>query len=359
MASANHSSTGHSSHLPSSSLPPSTSDLYLTPETLGMACEEAVDRMQLAAELLLLRSGARPLAIEPLSTGNESYSKSRDAIVANTKGLAISIRELSKNLNQRDLAVVYRLVHQISEQVIILTEASTHAAYLTALTDPHCLPAKLGAVDGYAFARAKQSIHQAYNRFKPEAGHISRDLTLEVSRTLADNLAVLTHGCRLAAESRDLKEKDRTQFANCAQCLQGTTTAFLTSLKSFVSTRSSEDRKRYLLFGRPVLEAVDSVVEFSGFPQFAGTPAELTQRGRDMQTEILGGAMAIVSSSVQLLTAAKALLELKSREESSHWRKIMICSRAVADATKLLSSSLREHTPLPSRRTAATLEPYI
>ncbi len=144
---------------------PSTSDLYLTPEMLTRVCDEAVERMQLVAELLLLRSGARPVATEPLSAGSESYSKSRDALVANTKGLAISIKELSKSLNERDLPAVYRLVHRISSQVIVLTEAATNAAYLTSLTDPRSKPAQAGPVDRYSFARAKQAIHQSYNRW--------------------------------------------------------------------------------------------------------------------------------------------------------------------------------------------------
>ena len=329
--------------------PPAPPPGGCSPVTVERTCGETCEKMQLVAELLLLQTGSQPVAIEPVSMGNESYAKSRDAIVANTKGLAISIKDLSKHLRQRNLPAMQLDVEQIGEQVIILTEAATHAAYITALTDVMCKPAKPGLFDRYSLARAQQGVHMAYEKFKPEYGHLSRDEILQISRTFADNLALLSQGCRLAAENQKTSARDRTQLLNCTQCLQGTTAAFLASLKAFASSHSSENRRRCLLFGRPVLAAVDCIIEFTNFPQFGGTPARLTQKGFELQTEILGGAMAVVSSSVQLLTTAKDLLQHTATGEASHWLKIVNCTKAVADATKLLSSSIRQHTPLPSR----------
>ena len=77
-------------------------------------------------------------------------------------------------------------------------------------------------------------------------------------------------------------------------------------------------------------------------------PAVLTQRGFESQTEILGGAMAMVSSTIQLLEAAKSILE--NETSSSHWQKFANCAKAVAEASKLLSTSIIDHTPVPSRR---------
>ena len=342
MASANQSATSLSSS--QVAISSSSED----PETVARMCEEASERMQLTADILLLQSGSeKPMATEPISPGNDSYTKSRDAIVANTKGLAISVKDLTKSLNQHDHAGVHQTVQRIADQVIILTEAATHAAYLTALTDVHCKPARPGVVDRYTFARAKQAIHMAYDKFKPENGAVNRDKTLQISRKFADNLALLTQGCKLAAENELIGKRDRAQFSDCAQCLQGVTAAFLASLKAFAASHSAEDRKRCLLFGRPILEAVDSVVEFASFPQFAGKPARLTQQGFELQTGILGGAMAVVSSSIQLVNTAK---NLQVKDNPAQWQKIVNCSKAVADATKLLSSSVRDEACVSSRR---------
>ncbi len=347
--------------LPSDSLPSSPSlpsDLFLTPELISRSCHDSCERIQLVADLLLLQSNTsayqpitskKPTALEPISQGNESYSKSRDAIVANTKGLAISIKDLTHNLHKRSLGGIYRTVESMTEQVIILTEAATHAAYFTALADRACQPARPGVVDRYSFERAKQAVHISYDMFKPDyINSMTQSQVLQISKTFAGNLAVLTHGCKLARENRTLKESDRSQFENLVTCLQGTTSAFLASLKLFASHHSNENRKRCLIFGKPLLAAVDSTIEFSKFRQFAGKAAVLTERGIQSQTEILGAAMAIVGSGVQLLqTVSDILLE---SDDSANWQKLVNCSKAVADGTKLLSGSLRSHTPLPSRR---------
>lgn len=313
-------------------------------------CSESAERMQLVAELLLLQSGRdKPAALEPVSAGNESYGKSRDAIVANTKGLAISIKEFSKRLHQKDLGKVYRLAQQVADQVIILTEASAHAAYSAALTDPNCESASPPAVDRYTFSRGRQALRMAYEKFKLEYGPLSKEQIMNISRTFADNLALLTQGCKMAAENKKLKISDRVQFSHCAQGLQGTTAAFLSSLKAFASSESTEDRKRCVLFGRPLLETVNCVVEFSLFPQFAGKPARLSEEGHQAQTEILAGATAIVGASIQLLNTGRGLLEhSKASSDSAQWQKLVNCTKAVADATKFLSSAIRVHTPLPS-----------
>ena len=265
-------------------------------------CGECVERMQLVSELLLLQSGRnKPAALEPVSAGNESYAKSRDAIVANNKGLAISIKELGKRLYARDLAVVYKLAHQVADQVILLTEAAAHAAYFTAMNEDDSEPASPPLVDRYALTRARQELRLAYAKFKLDYGFLSREQVMQVSGVFADNLSTLTLSCKLAAENKRIRISDRVQFSHCAQGVQGATAAFLTGLKAFAGSNSTEDRKKCVLFGRSLIEMAHSVVEFAHFPQFSGTPARLTEESYHAQTEVLAGAMAVVGASIQLL----------------------------------------------------------
>lgn len=350
------------------SLPANLSQSENTISTYASArmCSESVERMQLVAELLLLQSGRdKPAALEPVSVGNESYGKSRDAIVANTKALAISIKEFGKTLHVKDLTLVYRLAQQVANQVIVLTEAAAHAAYFAALSDATCEPASPPAVDRYTFTRARQELKLAYDKFRLEYGILTREQVVQVSSTFADNLAALTQGCKLAAENKRLKISDRVQFSHCAQGLQGTTAAFLTSLKAFAASNSIEDRKKCILFGKPLLETVNSVVEYAYFAQFSGRPAKLTEDGYHAQTEILAGAMAIVGASIQLLNTGRSLIELNramrtSGQEAGQWQKLVNCTKAVADATKFLSSAIRVHTPLPSLLSSRTsLETFL
>ena len=98
----------------------------------------------------------------------------------------------------------------------------------------------------------------------------------------------------------------------------------------------------------------NSVVEYAPFAQFLGTPARLTEESYHAQTEVLAGAMAVVGASIQLLNTGRGILEeskgsgFSAERESEQWQKLVNCSKAVADATKLLASAIRIHTPLPS-----------
>lgn len=317
-------------------------------DILRRRCAEARESMELSSQLLLLQQGARFQALESPGRGNESYSKARDLIVANTKALAITIKDLVTLLGQSspsNYGAICQTILSISEQVVVLTEAAAHAAYLGALAiDPSSVPCVPGLVDEYAFAKARQLICFAYEKFKGENGPMGVEIVLQLSRTFADNLAVLTKGCKSAIDSERLSDGDRAQFSTCIQSLQGTTAAFLTSLKSFASSTASEDRRRCLIFGRPVLEAVNSVVTFASFPQFAGKPAELSRRGSELQTEILGRAMAVVSSSIVVVNTTEAIMDDVSNAQG--WQKIVNCSKAVAEATKMLCTSLKEHDPI-------------
>ena len=317
-------------------------------------CGESVERMQLVAELLLLQSGRdKPAALEPVSAGHESYAKSRDAIVANTKGLAISIKAFGKWLHGGDPMAVYQLAHQVADQVILLTEAAAHAAYFSSLNDAASEPASPPVVDRYALSRARQELRLAYAKFKLDYGSLSREQVMQVSGVFADNLSTLTRSCKLAAENKRIRISDRVQFSHCAQGLQGTTAAFLTSLKAFAGSNSTEDRKKCVLFGRPLLAMADSVVEYAHFAQFSGAPARLSEESYQAQTEVLAGAMAVVGAGIQLLNTGRGILEEirvtgSGKGKGEQWQKLVNCSKAVADATKLLALAVRSHTPLPS-----------
>lgn len=325
-----------------------TVDGGVSSELVLLGCNEACERIQLAADILLLQTNQplpllpnRESATQPFSADSESYGKSRDAIIASTKRLAISIKELTHLLEERNFYGVYKVMCSIASQVVSLIESATHAAYWTSMVDVQCKPAKLGTVNRYHFECARQTIHMCYEKFQPqyEIFHSTEILTT-ISKILADNIATLIHGCKHAAENKEISQHDRTQFGNCVQCLQGVTTIFLESLKCLVSSHSEEDCKHCLLFGKPLLSAVDMVIDFAKFPQFTGTPAILTQQGFESQMEIVGGAMAVVSSTVQLIVASKSVIG-----NSICWKNFANCSKAVAEASKLLSSSVREHSP--------------
>ena len=338
--------------------------VYMETDIVCMVCEESCQRMQLVADLLLLQeethSSGRPKSrvssvMEPIALGHESYAKATDSIVANTKGLSISVKNLEKQIKAKNSTNIGKHAEKIASQAILLTEAAAQAAYFSSLTDARCSPAEPGIVDRYSFERARQAIQLSYNKFRMEHSmRLTDEHVLSLSKAFADNLAVLTQGCELASREKRMVSEDRVQLTSSSQCLQGATAAFLPCLKLFASQRTEESRKRCLLFGKPLLAAVDAVVDFSAFPQFSGKPAKLTQRGGESQTHILGGAMAVISSSIQLLSTVKVLLTEKNKKlQEASLQKFANCIKAVSDASKLLSSAVRQHSPISSRRPSA------
>ncbi len=347
------------SNPPMASYEPSAS--FMATGIIGMVCEESCQRMQLVADMLLLKeepqgsSSSKPRVssvIEPIAAGHESYSKASESIVANTKGLSISVKNLEKQVKTKNSVNIGKNAEKIASQAILLTEAAAQAAYFSSLTDVQCKPAEPGAIDRYMFERARQAIQLSYNKFQMEHYmSLTDEHVLSLSKAFADNLAVLTQGCDLASKDKEVTSTNRLQLAACSQCLQGATASFIPCLKLFGSNRSQEARKKCLLFGKPLLAAVDAIVDFAAFPQFSGTPAKLTQRGRESQTNILGGAMAIVSSCIQLLSTVKVVLtEEDQKVLATSLQKFVNCVKAVGEASKLLSTAVRHHTPASSRR---------
>ena len=361
MASAQHPSPllRHSSSSSTSSVE------VLTAKHVCRSCEESIDRMQLVAELLLLRSGAKLTALYPVARKGESYSRSRDAIVANTKGLAVCIKDITKHLKDGHLQHVTNVADQIADKVTTLTEAAAHAAYVSAMVDLNSSPAEPGTMDQYAFSKARQLITLACGKLKQGRGPLGKEQILPVSHNIATNLAVIRQGCLSASQDEGMEIQARAQFENCVNCLDGALACFVSSLKQFSTTLSSEDRQLMVIFSDPLVTAVHSVVEYSNRQQFAGVPAGLSHHGEQLQTEILAGAMAIVSASTQLLNTATVLLRLVEErqgggkaergEEEKQWHRLVSCAKAVADACKQLASSIREHTPAPSPQLARAL----
>lgn len=351
----------------------STSSSSVTMTTTSMtyrdvewSCDEAVTLMELVAELLLLRSGPKVQALFPVARAGESYTKSRDAIVANTKGLAISIKDITRHLKEERLPDVESTMQLIAEKVSVLTEAAAHAAYVTAMCDIESIEATMSSIDQYSFAKSRQLIVTACGKLAPQrSAHLDKPAVLALTQTIASNLTFLRQSCLRAGEAKHLKDLQKHQFSSCVQCFDGVSATFVTAVKTYIHSGNDSDRRNMHLFTKPLVSAVDSIVDYACSAEFTGSPARLTSRGEQSQTAILAGSMAVVSSSVQLLNTVSGLLEhwnvnnvqktkKKYSAEEKHWTRLVSCARSVANSCKMLASSIKEHTPHPSPQMSRT-----
>lgn len=332
----------------------------LSAREVSRSCEEATELMELVAELLLLRSGSKAKALYPVSRAGDSFSKSRDAIVANTKGLAISIKDITHQLKDDNFIEVERTVRSIADKVTVLIEASSQAAYTTALCVSGSTSATPGVIDQYYFAKARLIVSNTCSKLSSERGSLTNEDVLELTQTIANNLTVLRQNCQQAAEATGtISELSQNQFSACVQSLDGTSAAFVAAVKTFITSEQISDRKKVAMFAVPLAAAVNSVASFAGLPEFAGHLAQISAHGEQSQTEILASAMGIISASVQMLNTIILLIEHKvgltrngstidkktSVSDERHWQRLVSCTRAVADSCKMLASSIREHTP--------------
>ena len=321
-----------------------------TPTKVVRICAQSAEEIDLIAEVLLLQESTKPTVLEPLSKGQRQFD-CQERIVSTTKHFPDMLKGLQAHLKDSELQGIAESVRVLTEQVALLTESAAQLAYVTAVKDPMSEPALPGVTDRYSFEMAKFSIIVACRKFdKEKYGIIDTPMILKISSSIADSLTVLKDGCKYAADLQDLSVYDREQFVNTSKALQGSTAPFLTALKAFTKSRSEPDRLRCQIFCRPMVEAVKATVEFSQLPEFRGKPASLSEEAKGAQTQVLGGAMAVVSSVIQLFAATQNILEQPRFMNDSLWQRWHVCSKAALDAAQLLQQLVKTHTPFSTPR---------
>lgn len=312
---------------------------------LAAECEQGKGRMQLAAELLLLSSEARPVPAEGAAAA-ESFEQCRDALIARSKGLSILTHDVQSQLNMGRLAGAAERLRELAELVVALTERAAHAAYLAAVATPGARPAQAGLVDRYRVARCRLDVEQrcAVLRATPLA-ELSPALLLELSQGLSRSLRLLTEACARAGE-RARDRFAREHFRLGVRCISACGSALLACVREVKAAPSELARGRCALFCGPLVQAVGALAGFATEPQFLGRPAALGAQGRAVQTAILGGAMSVVSAAVLLSQSLRDLAlhpdgggrmaELRERLRHS--------ACAVAEGCALLTQALRDRS---------------
>lgn len=307
---------------------------------LVAVCEQSKGRMQLAAELLLLSSEARPV----LADGAESFEQCRDALIARTKGLSILTHAVQTQLNMGRLAEAAERLRELAELVVALTERAAHAAYLAAVATPGALPAQPGLVDRYRVARCRLEVEQgcAVLRATPLA-ELAPPLLLEVSQGLSRSLRALAEACARAAQ-RARDRFAREHFRRGVRCVSAGGAALLGCVRELKAAPSERARARCALFCGPLLQAVGALAAFAAEPQFLGRPAALGAPGRAVQTAVLGGAMSVVSAAVLLTQGLRdlALLPAGGARMAELRERLRHAACAVAEGCTLLTQALRD-----------------
>ena len=340
-------SAGFSSY----STTPSTSmeQLNIPASAVGCASSNAINKMQTIADMLLLQSDDASITIQPLFNTDSDFKKCKETVIKSAKGLAATIRQMTHQLRQRQYGSLCKSLEVLADQVVTVTEATTHMAYTNA-TDS-ITSDKQQLFNRYLLAKCELSITAACERLQFEYGSISSEELLKTTSGVSDHVASIKRICLEAKDLERLPSEDKTQISLLCDTISAAFMSFVNCLKIFTSNpRSSESRQKCLILSKPLLASIASLRQITDTTLLSEIPILLEKNSSKPLTVLLGSAMAIVSSSVRYVESVQSVVE--DMEDNSSWKSLVNCSKSVAESATLMATSLKESTPFASRRSS-------
>jgi hypothetical protein len=162
----------------------------------------------------------------------------------------------------------------------------SHAAlYLSPGGKRRCVKAIPGAVDMYVLHRGKLAIETAAAGFSRET--IGQDQMLAISAVLATHLELIRGELQGSAERlKKSQPHDAAVFSAAASSLSGNSAVLVAAIKAFAAAPTPEARATALLFTRPILVSIDTLIEYGSDARFAGTPPKVCARGGDSHVRV-------------------------------------------------------------------------
>jgi len=295
-------------------------------------CTTIIQTMQMATNTLLLRERDMPLSIQ-------SFSGCCDTLVAKRKVLSIAVQDCVAGLQSKDAAGMCVALAKINEAVCIVTETTAQAVFTFGERTPGSTKSKAGAVDGYLLARGRLAITVATSRFGKPNIHTSE--VMSIAAVVATHLDILRDQCNKAKEKLEATApKQSTIFDALARGLSGNAAVLVAAIKALVADQSEHNRQTAQILAKPLLTAVDSLIEFaSANPAFAGIPSTLQPQAADIVKPIQAAAMSVGSASTLFLTAVKA--KLSNPGDAAAPAAVARYTNAVDEALGALVQTLR------------------
>lgn len=341
-------SAGFSSY----STTPSTSmeQLNVPPSAVNCASNNAINKMQTVADMLLLQSETS-ITIQPHFNTDNNFKKCKDTIIKHAKGLAATIRQINHQLREKQYGSLCKSLEVLADQVVIVTEATAHMTYTNVVdsitsTEQH-------SFNRYLLVRCELDITAACERLQFEYGPLSNEELLKTTSGVSEHVATIKRICLEAKDLESLPSEDKTQISLLGDTISAAFVCFVSCLKILASNpQSLEYRQKCLTLSKPLLASIASLRQITDTASLTDMPVLLEKKSSEPMTTLLGSAMAIVSSSVRYVESVQNVAE--DMDDNSSWKSLVNCSKSVAESATLMATSLKENTPrstpLPSRR---------
>uniref|UniRef100_A0A8C7UVB5 Talin 2a n=1 Tax=Oncorhynchus mykiss TaxID=8022 RepID=A0A8C7UVB5_ONCMY len=275
---------------------------------------------------------------EPVS--NLSYFHCIESVMENSKVLGESMAGISQNCKTGDVPAFGGCVGLASKALCGLTEAAGQASYLVGVSDPNSQAGHQGLVDAIQFARANQAIQMAcQNLVDPDS---SPSQVLSSATIVAKHTSALCNACRLAS-SKTANPTAKRHFVQSAKEVANSTANLVKTIKALDGDFSQENRNTCLVATAPLIEAVENLTAFASNPEFASSPAQISNEGSAAQEPILQSARSMLDSSTHLLKTARSLVI--NPKDPPTWSVLAGHSRTVSDSIKGLITAIRDKAP--------------
>jgi len=338
-------SAGFSSY----STTPSTSmeQLHIPASAVNCASYNAVCKMQTIAELLLLQSDDNDsITIQPLFNTDNDFTKCKDTIIKNAKGLAVTIRQINHQLRQRLYGSLCKSLDLLADQIVTVTEATAHMAYSNAVDS--ITSDKQQLFNRYMLVKCELDITAACKCLQFEYGIISSEELLKITSGISDHVTSIKRICLEAKDLETIPSEEKVQISLLSDTISAAFVSFVNCLKILMSNpQSSECRQKCLILSKPLLASIASLRQITDSTLLSNIPVLLEKKSSEPMTVLLGSAMAIVSSTVRYVESAQSVVE--DMDENSSWKSLVNCSKSVAESATLMATSLKS-TPYASKR---------
>uniref|UniRef100_A0A8C7UWV2 Talin 2a n=1 Tax=Oncorhynchus mykiss TaxID=8022 RepID=A0A8C7UWV2_ONCMY len=269
----------------------------------------------------------------------ESMETSRDGEMGG-RVLGESMAGISQNCKTGDVPAFGGCVGLASKALCGLTEAAGQASYLVGVSDPNSQAGHQGLVDAIQFARANQAIQMAcQNLVDPDS---SPSQVLSSATIVAKHTSALCNACRLAS-SKTANPTAKRHFVQSAKEVANSTANLVKTIKALDGDFSQENRNTCLVATAPLIEAVENLTAFASNPEFASSPAQISNEGSAAQEPILQSARSMLDSSTHLLKTARSLVI--NPKDPPTWSVLAGHSRTVSDSIKGLITAIRDKAP--------------
>lgn len=298
---------------------------------------------QIECDSMIRKIGSlRPLldsADEPLL--DKGFYDCMNDIKLKSMELGEAIQGIAKSAQSANPEDIEKSLNQISDSIIPLIEATVHSAYLIGVSNPTSVAPRPAIISQTQLIRAAQTIRQNSDiiRFGGSENVPSREQLTAIGDAINDNIESICKACD-TANLNTMNPVAKKQFEKCSTEIEKLKKLCLREIKSLEYNGNVERCSAAL---ESLIDEINSLIEFTGSPEYASVPAKISPQGRSAQDPVLQSGRGVLESGVLMVKAAKALTN--QPKDLARIKDLITSSQSISEHINVLKSRMFEAAP--------------